>query len=229
MTLPPAAVPIHAGCVQPRLSQALVEMPPQPILTIRLRAASPSAAPVLVLLDQRVLPSAVEYVELTSAAAVAAAIKDMVVRGAPAIGCTAAYGYYLGAHAAAAEAAGDAAAFTAALDAAHAVLLRSRPTAVNLRWALDRLRAAAAGLAPEAAVAALLDEAEKVYQEDVAACVAMGRYGRELVEKEVFPGAGARVVHHCNTGSLATSAYGTALGLIRAVAEKDPTLHVYGG
>lgn len=150
-------------------------MPGKPILTMRLRSAPPDAAPTLVLLDQRALPSSVEYVELSSAAAVAAAIKDMVVRGAPAIGCAAAYGYYLGAHAAAAASRGDAAAFDAAMGAVHALLLGSRPTAVNLRWALDRLRAAAAGLAPEAAVAALLEEAGKVYEEDVAACMAMGR------------------------------------------------------
>lgn len=192
---------------------------PSTIKTISLSTAGPS--PVLTLLDQRVLPSHTTYIHLHTAAETAAAIKDMVVRGAPAIGCTAAYGFYLAAFSASTLAA---TAFDFALDDAYTTLAASRPTAVNLVWALDRLRALNAGLLapPPAVAAAILAEAHAIAEQDVAACKAMGAHALTLL-----PRPDARFIHHCNTGSLATFAYGTALGVIRAAHAADPRVFVY--
>jgi methylthioribose-1-phosphate isomerase len=188
--------------------------------------------PTLELLDQRVLPGHVRHVTCVAAADTAAAIQQMVVRGAPAIGVAAAYGFYMAAVSASA-AAGDRAAFDAALDAAYDVLSNSRPTAVNLRWALDRLRgvvsAARPGIALDAVCAAVLDDARAIAREDEAACRAMARHGLALLPAARADGTdgGVRILHHCNTGSLATSNYGTALGLIRAAHHADPRTFVY--
>jgi len=163
----------------------------------------------LELVDQRTLPRRVEYVRCTSAGEVAAAIKAMVVRGAPAIGCAAAYGIAL----AAAEAAASGAALAPSLERAHALLLDSRPTAVNLRWALERMRACrlgATGAGADAMAVRLLDEAKRIQDEDVAANQAMGRYGAELLPARCV------VLTHCNAGALATAGHGTALGVIRS-------------
>jgi methylthioribose-1-phosphate isomerase len=155
----------------------------------------------LALLDQRVLPQRVEWLEYTSAGAVAQAIRDLVVRGAPAIGVAAAYGVALAARAL------HGAATREALAADFAVLRASRPTAVNLFWALDRMgRALDAG----ADAAALAREACQVEAEDLAANRRMGGLGAALFA----PDSG--VLTHCNTGSLATAGFGTALGVIRA-------------
>lgn len=212
-------------------------MPPS-FKTISLTPAGPSGGPELVLLDQRLLPNEVTYVHLRSSDLVAASITSMVIRGAPGIGCAAAYGFYLAAYAASQD--GDhppaaspmPASFTAAMSSAYAVLLASRPTAVNLRYALDRLqlvldRHASASPAPPLPerAAAVLAEAHAIYDEDVAACRAMGAHGLSLVPRT--PGRAARFIHHCNTGSLATSLYGTALGLIRAAHEADPRVFVW--
>jgi methylthioribose-1-phosphate isomerase len=177
--------------------------------------------PELVLLDQRVLPSSVAYVRCRTPAEAAAAIRAMVVRGAPAIGCAAAYGYYLGV---AAAVAGNNGALAAAAEDAFHVLNASRPTAVNLHAALLRVDGARrSAQAPDASMCAdVLREANAIATEDEAACHAMGRLGLEFV-----PARGARILHHCNTGSLATSAYGTALGVVRAAFERDPTVHVW--
>jgi methylthioribose-1-phosphate isomerase len=148
----------------------------------------------LELLDQRLLPDEIAYVSCRTAAEVAAAISDMVVRGAPAIGCAAAFGIAL-------EAGTD----PAGLERAYQVLAASRPTAVNLFWALERMRRAGN---PEA-------EAIAIYEEDVAANRAMGRFGAALLPQ------GARVMTHCNAGALATAGYGTALGVIRAAKHKS--------
>ena len=145
----------------------------------------------LELLDQRGLPERVEYVTCRRAADVAAAIRDMVVRGAPAIGCAAAFGMALEA-----RAGGD-------LEHAAALLAASRPTAVNLFWALERMRSARD---PDAAEA----QALAIEAEDVAANRAIGAYGAALVA------AGARIMTHCNAGALATAGHGTALGVVRS-------------
>jgi methylthioribose-1-phosphate isomerase len=143
----------------------------------------------LELLDQRLLPDKAVYVTCRSAAAVAQAIRDMVVRGAPAIGCAAAFGVVL----------------SKGTPAAYEVLAKSRPTAINLFWALERMKKAQH----------LEAEAIAIYEEDLAANCAMGRLGAELIPE------GARVMTHCNTGALATAGYGTALGVIRAAKGKN--------
>jgi len=142
----------------------------------------------LELLDQRLLPDQAAYVTCRTAAEVAQAIRDMVVRGAPAIGCAAAFGIALDGES----------------EAAFQALAASRPTAVNLFWALDRMRKAKD----------LKAEAEAIYAEDLAANRAMGKLGAKLVPRN------ARVMTHCNTGALATAGHGTALGVIRSAKDK---------
>lgn len=144
------------------------------------------------LLDQRVLPHTHTVHDYTTAAAVADAIRDMVVRGAPAIGIAAAYGYALDALSG------------RDLQAAYKVLAESRPTAVNLFWALERM----AGLGTDDPHA-LVAEAKKIHEEDIAANLAMGQFGASLIHE------GSRIYTHCNTGALATGGHGTALGIIR--------------
>ncbi len=156
----------------------------------------------LTLLDQRKLPGAVEYLTVTSAAETAQAIKDMVVRGAPAIGCAAAYGLAL------------AALHGEDLSQAADVLRRSRPTAVNLAWALERV-----GRAHGAE--AMLAEARAIEEEDLASCKSIGRFGAALVPD------GAGILTHCNAGGLATAGYGTALGVIRAALESGKRCAVF--
>jgi len=142
----------------------------------------------LLLLDQRLLPGKKKYVTCKTAEQVAKAIKDMVVRGAPAIGCAAAFGVVLGK--------GSKKGFD--------VLAKSRPTAVNLFWALDRMRKAKD----------LEAEAKAIFEEDLAANHAMGELGATLIPER------ARVMTHCNTGALATAGWGTALGVIRSSKNK---------
>jgi len=173
-------------------------------------------APTLELIDQRTLPRTVNWRRYTvraGASGVAEAIRSMVVRGAPAIGIAAAYGVAL--EAARLRRLGPAAARERLL-AALPVLAASRPTAVNLFWAIDRMRALI-----EAKVRSGTDlykaterEARRMHVEDVAANRAMGRYGAALLP------VGARVLTHCNAGALATAGYGTALGVIRAGRRK---------
>ncbi len=158
------------------------------------------------LLDQRYLPGREDYLVPATAQAVADAIRAMVVRGAPAIGITAAYGVVLAARA---RYAAQPDGWRAALEADLDVLAAARPTAVNLAWALERMgrRIVALDGDPEAA---LLEEARAIHQEDIAANHRMGDLGSALLE-------GTRgVLTHCNTGSLATGGYGTALGVIRS-------------
>ena len=160
----------------------------------------------LQLLDQRLLPGREHYNTYHDADEVAAAIRDMVVRGAPAIGITAAYGVVLAARRRYAKAR---AGWRDAIDADLATLAASRPTAVNLFWALDRMRAVMDGLADGDPVPALLAEAQRIHEEDIAANYRMGELGAGLIE-------GGDLITHCNTGSLATGGYGTALGVIRS-------------
>lgn len=159
------------------------------------------------LLDQRLLPSRNETVIFDDVSAVAEAIRDMVVRGAPAIGVTAAYGVVLAGRACYAV---HGAAWADFIEQDLAVLAASRPTAVNLFWALDRMRRCIATLGDADPSEALLAEATKIHQEDVLANHRMGELGAELIAP------GSAVLTHCNTGSLATGGFGTALGVIRA-------------
>jgi methylthioribose-1-phosphate isomerase len=156
------------------------------------------------LLDQRWLPSRVATVTARSAKETAAAIRDMVVRGAPAIGCAAAYGLAL------ALKSGE------AFDEARAALLASRPTAVNLRWALERI----SKVTPRS-FAALKAEADRVLEEDLASCKAIGRFGADLVPD------GRGILTHCNAGGLATAGYGTALGVVRAALEQGKKCAIF--
>ncbi len=169
----------------------------------------------LCLLDQRQLPLVEQFVTLDNAADVAAAIRDLVVRGAPAIGIAAAYGLVLAARAHA-DAAGRVSA--SALADAIACLRASRPTAVNLFWALGRMQAVLGEACP---VAELETEAVRIEAEDLAANRTMGRLGAALID------AGSGVLTHCNTGSLATAGFGTALGVIRAGYAEGRISRVY--
>jgi methylthioribose-1-phosphate isomerase len=173
------------------------------------------------LLDQRLLPAREEWVDCRNAIAVAEAIRALVVRGAPAIGVAAAYGLVLAARQL--NNAGQTIDHSA-LAPARAVLAASRPTAVNLFNALARMDACiarASGLAPAQALEALAAEALAIDAEDLAANRRMGEFGAALIE----PGSG--VLTHCNTGSLATAGFGTALGVIRAGYAADRVREVY--
>jgi methylthioribose-1-phosphate isomerase len=174
----------------------------------------------LELLDQRRLPGECVFIHCPSAAAVAECIRTLAVRGAPAIGCAAAYGVAVEA---ARLAAGPASAFAAGLGQGIQLLHDSRPTAVNLFWALERMKCAwAAGpAAPKACAAALLAEAEGIRRADIAVNRRMGELGAALLP------ARATVLTHCNAGALATAGYGTALGVLRAARAAGKEIAVY--
>ncbi|WP_202840530.1 S-methyl-5-thioribose-1-phosphate isomerase [Luteimonas saliphila] len=177
----------------------------------------------LELLDQRKLPFVVEYLACTSSDAVADAIHSLSVRGAPAIGISAAWGAVLAARAIDATDAADAA---ARLEPALQRLSAARPTAVNLAWALARMRAALLRAQAGEGMdwrAALEAEALAIETEDLAANRNMGMLGASLIA----PGSG--VLTHCNTGSLATAGFGTALGVIRAGVAQGHIERVYAG
>jgi methylthioribose-1-phosphate isomerase len=174
----------------------------------------------LEMIDQRVLPMRVEYRRCDDAEGVAEAIRSMVVRGAPAIGCAAAYGVALASLRLVSRQRVD---FQKGLEAAFDLLGASRPTAVNLSWALARQRrlsAALAGEEPRAIANAMLTEAHAIRDQDIAANRAMGAHGAPLVPD------GARVLTHCNAGALATAGHGTALGVIRSAAESGKQVSV---
>lgn len=158
------------------------------------------------LLDQRELPLREIWVECSSAAEVAGAIHGMAVRGAPAIGIAAAYGLVLDLRAG------------RDYDAAEQVLAQSRPTAVNLRWALQRMRAI---FARRADVEALEAEAQAIHREDLEQNLRMAEFGAALLPP------GAKVITHCNTGALATGGHGTALGVIRTAWKQGRLSEVY--
>ena len=173
----------------------------------------------LLLLDQRVLPAKETIRRYRDASGVAGAIRTMVVRGAPAIGVTAAFGLVLAVRAAARRGRPWREIFRAAAEELGA----TRPTAVNLFWAIERMRRAAAPLADDAKEAARLLEREAILicEEDVAANRAMGAHGAKLLPRS------ASVLTHCNAGALATAGYGTALGVIRAATSAGKRIHVY--
>ncbi|MBF0127469.1 MAG: S-methyl-5-thioribose-1-phosphate isomerase [Magnetococcales bacterium] len=174
------------------------------------------------MLDQRLLPDQERYLEFTSAAGVADAIRDMVVRGAPAIGCAAAFGVAVEAFRLMRS--GVPLSWSDAMAPGMERLRSSRPTAVNLGWALERLRPLLEG-DPALVPARLLEEAEAVRREDIASCRAMGRLGAAILPRP--PGRPLAIMTHCNAGALATAGYGTALGVIRAARELLGDVVVY--
>jgi methylthioribose-1-phosphate isomerase len=207
----------------------------------------------LEMIDQRILPAAFEYASYDSAASVAEGIRSMVVRGAPAIGVAAAYGVALEALrlsmllppargkagmgvkvlvnnvsppslALPLHGGGNSLAeFKSGMEAGFAVLSQSRPTAVNLFWALQRMRKVWESIAtqsPSQIAVRLLDEAHEILAEDIRINRAMGAYGAELLKD------GARVLTHCNAGALATAGWGTALGVFRSAVEAGKKISV---
>ena len=172
------------------------------------------------ILDQLLLPGRIEYVTCRTAEEVAEAIRGMNIRGAPAIGVAAAYGMALAARAYT----GPAASFPARWTQAREALARSRPTAVNLFWALERMQALydrEGKQGPERLRESALAEALAIHREDVDANRAMGKAGAALIPEK------ARILTHCNAGSLATAGYGTALGVVRAAHEAAKGISVW--
>jgi len=174
------------------------------------------------MIDQRKLPLVETYVELTSPEEVAEAIREMVVRGAPAIGIAAAFGLALGATQAAE---GSPEQFDTRLGRVAQLLATARPTAVNLSWAVRRLcevarRARTEGQDNRSIAERLEREACCIRDEDLEACRTMGRHGASLVPD------GANVLTHCNAGGLATAGYGTALGVVRAAVDAGKRIRV---
>jgi methylthioribose-1-phosphate isomerase len=175
-------------------------------------------------LDQTKLPLEETYVLATTYQQVADVIVTMVVRGAPAIGVSAAMGLALGAKN---SPAATVPALAADFDTMARTLAATRPTAVNLFWAIERMKQVFMRLASEPAAtpntirAGLIEEAQRMYDEDIAACRTMGSHGAALLPKQ------GGVLTHCNAGALATCGYGTALGVIRSAIEQGSHLHVY--
>jgi methylthioribose-1-phosphate isomerase len=173
-------------------------------------------ADAVVMIDQRKLPAEEIYVRCRTAAEVARAIKTMVIRGAPAIGVAAAMGIALGMRTSAATGTQK---FAAQFYKTCELMAATRPTAVNLFWAIERMKrsfaaAASAGESVEQIKDRLDREAEAIHDEDVASCRAMGAFGADVVPP------GARILTHCNAGALATAGYGTARGVIRGAVEQ---------
>ena len=172
----------------------------------------------LQLLDQRLLPTEHSYIALHTVEEVAQAITDMVVRGAPAIGITAAYGIVIAVRDRIAENSDN---WQQAIEADLQRLAQSRPTAVNLFWAIDLMREVIKSLKVADPVASLLSLAQQIHKDDIAANVTMGKLGADLI------GEKCAVLTHCNAGALATGGYGTALGVIRSAFEQGKIAHVY--
>ncbi len=175
----------------------------------------------VVMLDQRLLPTQEIYRTYTNHSEVAEAIRSMVVRGAPAIGVAAAMGIALGVHA---SNPGSLAELDALFERICSDIASTRPTAVNLFWAVERMKVVYSSTRPQGIAAirsALIHESIAMHAEDIEANRAMGRFGQELIPNK------AQVLTHCNAGALATAGYGTALGVIRAAVEAGKQIHVY--
>lgn len=187
-------------------------------MTTSVRPIDRNEAGHVVLLDQTLLPHEEIYRTYESAQGVADAITTMIVRGAPAIGVTAALGLAMGARALQAGSG-----FSERFEALCQMMADTRPTAVNLFWAIDRMRAVVArGASDHEALLASLDrEADQIFTEDLEVNHAIGHHGLELIPD------GARILTHCNAGALATAGYGTALGVMRAAAAAGKKIHVY--
>ena len=176
----------------------------------------------IVMIDQRKLPASEVYVTCKTAKDVAKAITTMVIRGAPAIGVAAAMGIALGMRRSSATGTKQ---FTTEFQKTCELLARTRPTAVNLFWAIERMKrtfaeAAQGGRSATEIAHRLEVEARAIHDEDIASCRAMGAHGASLVPES------ANILTHCNAGALATAGYGTALGVIRAAAEQGKRVAV---
>ena len=177
---------------------------------------------VIVMVDQRKLPAQEVYVRCRTAQEVARAIRTMVIRGAPAIGVAAAMGIALGMRKSTAKGTRQ---YAVDFQKTCDMMASTRPTAVNLFWAIERMKrtfaeGAHAGESPDELAGRLEREARAIHDEDVASCRAMGSFGAELVAD------GARVLTHCNAGALATAGYGSALGVVRAAVEQGKRIAV---
>src|SRR5918999_4614104 len=178
---------------------------------------------VIVMVDQRKLPAQEVYVRCRTAQEVARAIRTMVIRGAPAIGVAAAMGLALGMKRSTARGTRQ---FAVDFQKTCDMMASTRPTAVNLFWAIDRMKAvfaetAQAGASTDEIADRLEQEARTIHDEDVAACRAMGGFGAAVVPD------GSRVLTHCNAGALATAGYGSALGVVRAAVEQGKQVAVF--
>jgi methylthioribose-1-phosphate isomerase len=178
---------------------------------------------VIVMVDQRKLPGQEIYVRCRTAQEVARAIRTMVIRGAPAIGVAAAMGIALGMRRSTAKGTRQ---FAVEFQKICDMMASTRPTAVNLFWAIDRMKrvfaeGAQAGESPVEIAARLEREARLIHDEDVASCRKMGTFGADVVPD------GARVLTHCNAGALATAGYGSALGVVRAAVEQGKRIAVF--
>ena len=175
----------------------------------------------LKMIDQRILPGRFEIVSYTDHKSVGQAIKDMVVRGAPAIGAAAAFGLALAGYESISASTPD---LLADLQAASLTLKAARPTAVNLAWAVDRVMDVAGKMKEARSVEELrqliLQEAQRIADEDVEINKRMAEHGAALIND------GDTIIHHCNTGALATVDWGTALGVIRTAHEQGKNIHV---
>ena len=174
----------------------------------------------LEMIDQRILPADFQYISYNSAVSVADGIRSLVVRGAPAIGCAAAYGVALEALNLRDTSMDE---FTIGMEQAYKILLQSRPTAINLFWAVDRMRSKMnknINLTPKEIANILLTEAHEILDEDIEINRTMGALGAALLED------GASVLTHCNAGALATAGHGTALGVIRSAVEVGKSISV---
>ena len=177
----------------------------------------------IVMVDQRKLPGQEIYIRCRTAQEVARAIRTMVIRGAPAIGVSAAMGIALGMRRSTAKGTKQ---FAVEFQKICDMMAATRPTAVNLFWAIDRMKrvfaeAAQAGQSTGEIADRLEREARAIHDEDVASCRTMGAFGADVVPD------GARVLTHCNAGALATAGYGSALGVIRAAVEKGKRIAVF--
>jgi methylthioribose-1-phosphate isomerase len=178
---------------------------------------------VVVMIDQRKLPAEEVYVRCKTASEVARAIRTMVIRGAPAIGVSAAMGIAIGMRQSKATGTQK---FAAEFHKICELMAATRPTAVNLFWAIDRMKrsfaaAAQAGDSVDQIKDRLDREAQAIHDEDVASCRALGAFGAEVVPED------ARILTHCNAGALATAGYGTALGVIRGAVEQGKRVAVF--
>lgn len=175
------------------------------------------------LLDQRVLPLEERWIDHPDTESVVSSIREMVVRGAPAIGITAAYGIVIAARNRRQQSPNE---WPSLLQEDFAALAQSRPTAVNLFWALDQMKTVLAELCDkEDPVVQLLRAAKCIHEADLKANQTMGKLGANLIRHYAMPASG--VITHCNTGSLATGGYGTALGVIRSAWEQGLIGQVY--
>jgi len=173
------------------------------------------------ILDQRILPQKEKVIRCTNPDQVIRAIKTLAIRGAPAVGVAGALGLALGARNMPSESVKD---FKRRFSQLCRKMKEARPTGANLGWAVERIRGVVEGN-PQADVRELQElirkEADAIMAEDVSMCLEIGKWGKEVVPK------GARILTYCNAGALATADYGTAVGVIRAAYEQDPTIQVY--